>query len=102
MGARRFDFGVFRESVATFADDNDTKLERKNLDWADGSLFLTISFLPVKGEFTFRTAGIQLEELLVLCAMYTQGIELMDPAVVKDMTGHSLNRIRQLARLVAE
>lgn len=93
------DFGIF---LASFVEENERKLNRKNPDWANGSLFDTISYLPSKRDFSFGTTGITVEDLLVLVAMHTEGIDQMEPRIVKEMTGHTLTRIRQLSEFVSQ
>ena len=93
------DFGIF---LASFVEENERKLNKRNPNWENGSLFDTISYLPSKGDFTFGTNGITVEDLFVLVAMYREGIDMMEPMIVKEITGHSLTRIRQLAELVAQ
>lgn len=92
------DFGIF---LASFVEENERKLNRRNPDWANGSLFDTVSYLPSKGDFSFGTNGITVEDLLVLVAIHMEGIDQMEPRLVKEMTGHTLTRIRQLAELVS-
>ena len=92
-------FGIF---LANFVGDRERKLNKIDPDWADGSMFNTISYLPSTGKFTFTTNGITVEDLLVLVAMYKEGIERMEPRTIKEITGYTLTHIRQMAELVSE
>lgn len=92
----------FVEDMANFVEDRERKLNKIDPDWADGSMFRTISYIPSTGKFTFTTNGITVEDLLVLAAMYREGIDRMEPRTIKEITGYTLPRIRRLAELVSK
>jgi hypothetical protein len=94
---------TFAEDLANFVETNETRLNRLNADWDNGSLFDTICYDIKKDDFTFSDKHVPVQDLLVICGTFRGGtLSLMDTADVRRLTGHTLRRVRALSTIVSE